>query len=127
MAALRSAAAPPDGRGPVEVFILAGQSNMEGHGVIAADPARNGGRGSLEAAVRDPSAQELLRRLMRPDSTWVVRDDVWVSYLGGPAVCAPASASERTVSAPSSASGRWSATRWRPPCCWSSALGVERA
>lgn len=32
----------------VKVFILAGQSNMEGHGIIAADPKRNGGKGSLE-------------------------------------------------------------------------------
>ena len=33
---------------PVRVFILAGQSNMEGHGFVAADPRRNCGKGSLE-------------------------------------------------------------------------------
>ena len=33
---------------PVRVFILTGQSNMEGHGFVAADPKRNGGKGSLE-------------------------------------------------------------------------------
>ena len=34
---------------PVRVFILAGQSNMEGHGFVAADPKRNGGKGSGSA------------------------------------------------------------------------------
>ncbi|MCE2938896.1 MAG: sialate O-acetylesterase [Fimbriimonadaceae bacterium] len=33
---------------PVRVFILAGQSNMVGHGFIAANPERNGGKGSVE-------------------------------------------------------------------------------
>ena len=33
---------------PVKVFILVGQSNMEGHGFISEDPKRNGGKGSLE-------------------------------------------------------------------------------
>ena len=39
----------------VNVFILAGQSNMEGHGFVAADPQRNGGRGSLEFVVKNPA------------------------------------------------------------------------
>ena len=30
-------------QGPLKVFILAGQSNMEGHGKIASDPDRNDG------------------------------------------------------------------------------------
>ena len=34
---------------PVRVFILAGQSNMEGAGQIKADPKRNGGKGSGSA------------------------------------------------------------------------------
>ena len=33
---------------PVRVFILAGQSNMEGHGFVAANPKCSGGKGSLE-------------------------------------------------------------------------------
>jgi alpha-galactosidase len=37
----------------VRVFILAGQSNMEGHGFVAADPKRNGGKGPLEFAAKD--------------------------------------------------------------------------
>ncbi|MFN6053948.1 MAG: sialate O-acetylesterase, partial [Planctomycetia bacterium] len=42
----------PKGK-PVLVFILAGQSNMEGQGFIAAEPKRNGGKGSLEYLVKD--------------------------------------------------------------------------
>ena len=43
--------------GPVQVFILAGQSNMEGQGIIAADVKRNGGKGSLEFLVKnEPTA-----------------------------------------------------------------------
>ena len=35
-------ASPP--QGSVKVFILAGQSNMEGAGKVEADPKRNGGK-----------------------------------------------------------------------------------
>jgi hypothetical protein len=38
---------------PIKVFILAGQSNMEGAGVIKSEPQRNGGKGSLEYLVKD--------------------------------------------------------------------------
>ncbi len=37
----------------MRVFILAGQSNMEGAGQIQADPKRNGRKGSLEFLVKD--------------------------------------------------------------------------
>ena len=40
---------------PVRVFILAGQSNMEGQGFVAAAPKRNSGTGSLEYLVKDPA------------------------------------------------------------------------
>lgn len=36
---------------PVRVFILAGQSNMEGAGRIKADPKRNSGKGDAAIAV----------------------------------------------------------------------------
>ena len=36
----------------VNVFILAGQSNMEGHGKVDAEPKANEGKGSLEWLVR---------------------------------------------------------------------------
>jgi len=67
---------------PVTVFVLAGQSNMEGQGFIPADPKRNGGKGSLETLAKDPTAPERIRQWIRADGGWVERDDVWVSYLG---------------------------------------------
>lgn len=65
----------------VKVFILAGQSNMEGHGIIAADPARNGGRGSLEFLARAPESAERFAHLVDAQGGWSVRNDVWISYL----------------------------------------------
>ncbi len=65
----------------VKVFILAGQSNMEGQGIIAADPNRNGGKGSLEYLVKEPSTAARFAHLVGKDGKWVVRDDVWISYL----------------------------------------------
>ncbi len=67
--------------GPVKVFILAGQSNMEGHGFIAADPKRNGGKGSLEYVAKDGAAADKFKHLLGKDGKWAVRDDVWVHYL----------------------------------------------
>ena len=63
---------------PVKVFILAGQSNMEGHGFIAADPQRNEGRGSLEHFAKGDGRD---RHLFDAENQWYVRDDVWITYL----------------------------------------------
>jgi hypothetical protein len=74
--------AAPSGRAvPVRVYILAGQSNMEGHGIIAADPKRNGGRGCLEALATDPSTAKRFAGLRNADGSWAQRDDVWITYL----------------------------------------------
>jgi len=69
------------GKSPVKVFILAGQSNMEGHGIIKIDAKRNEGKGSLEYLVRDPDGAEPYMHLI-DGGRWVVRDDVWIWYLG---------------------------------------------
>ena len=45
---------------PVKVFILAGQSNMEGKGFIKADPQRNEGKGSLEYLTKQPATAEFV-------------------------------------------------------------------
>ena len=66
---------------PVKVFILAGQSNMEGQGFIVADPKRNEGRGSLEFVVKDAATAPRFKHLVDKDGKWIVRDDVWISYL----------------------------------------------
>jgi alpha-galactosidase len=65
----------------LRVFILAGQSNMEGQGMIAADPKRNEGKGSLEYLVKNSSTADRFKYLVDKDGKWIVRDDVWISYL----------------------------------------------
>jgi hypothetical protein len=72
---------PEGSPGPIKVFILAGQSNMEGAGAIAADPQRNGGQGSLEFLVRDPATAPRFASLRGDDGNWRTRDDVWITYL----------------------------------------------
>jgi alpha-galactosidase len=81
-AALLAAAlsAPPQPE-TLKVFVLAGQSNMQGHGFISADPERNGGKGSLEQAARNPASPAQLRSLLASDGSWRVRDDVWIHYM----------------------------------------------
>lgn len=66
---------------PVKVFILAGQSNMEGQGFIAADPKRNAGKGSLEYLAKEPATAARFAHLRDKEGQWAVRDDVWISYL----------------------------------------------
>ncbi|MDZ4829002.1 MAG: sialate O-acetylesterase [Phycisphaerae bacterium] len=77
-ATLTAAAAPR-----LRVYLLAGQSNMEGHGVVDLDDAKdyNGGRGNLAAFVADPAHHERWKQLRNADGTWTTRDDVFVSYL----------------------------------------------
>ncbi|MDG2384868.1 MAG: sialate O-acetylesterase [Pirellulaceae bacterium] len=55
---------------PIKVFILAGQSNMEGYGMLP----------SLEYLGRDQTFGHLLKELKRKDGTWAVRDDVTVCW-----------------------------------------------
>ena len=47
---------PPSSSNVVQVFILAGQSNMEGQGVVDMDHPRyyNGGKGILNRVMADP-------------------------------------------------------------------------
>ncbi|MGB1926558.1 MAG: sialate O-acetylesterase, partial [Rubripirellula sp.] len=65
---------------PLKVFILAGQSNMEGHGVVPANPNRNDGKGSLEYVAKKQPASEI-GKWLNDDGTWVNREDVWIHYL----------------------------------------------
>jgi alpha-galactosidase len=81
VAAVQPAAAGQAGKGPVKVFILAGQSNMEGAGAIKGS-ARNGGKGSLEYLVKDPRTAKQFAHTVDKDGKWVIRDDVWIWYLG---------------------------------------------
>ena len=54
----------------VKVFILAGQSNMEGHGQIR----------SLPVLGEHPKHGHLLKMLRNKDGSWVVRDDVTIAW-----------------------------------------------
>ncbi len=66
---------------PVQVFLLVGQSNMQGQAVADLEgPDYNGGRGTLDALLRDPARAAMARHLKAADGTWAVRNDVRVSY-----------------------------------------------
>lgn len=67
--------------GPVKVFILAGQSNMEGQAVVdLTGRDYNDGKGTLAALMNDPAKAPRLNHLRDARGNWVVRDDVWVRY-----------------------------------------------
>ena len=66
---------------PVKVFILAGQSNMEGQAVVDLDGKNyNGGKGTLKALMNDPKKAPLFKHLKNDKGEWTVREDVWVRY-----------------------------------------------
>ena len=66
----------------VKVFILAGQSNMEGHGKVNAEPKSNEGKGSLEWLAKNPNTAARFKHLTDADGKWIARDDVQIWYLG---------------------------------------------
>lgn len=80
---------------PLKVFILAGQSNMEGQAVVdLSGKDYNGGKGTLETLMADPSKRPMFAHLRGSDGKWTVRHDVWVRYqredrplLAGPLAC----------------------------------------
>lgn len=69
------------GKSPVKVFILAGQSNMQGQAVADLDGKDyNEGRGTLVSFLRDPAAAARFRHLRDASGQWTQRQDVWVRY-----------------------------------------------
>ena len=74
---------PAHAQGKLKVFVLAGQSNMEGAGQIRINPKnKNGGKGSLEYLVKAPGTAKRFAHTVKKDGSWRVRDDVWIWYLG---------------------------------------------
>lgn len=74
------ASAKPDDQ-TVKVFILAGQSNMEGHAVVDLEGKDyNGGKGTLATLMRDPAKAAMFKHLKAADGKWTVRDDVHMWY-----------------------------------------------
>ncbi len=69
-------------KGPIKVFILAGQSNMEGQGVVSMDGERdyNGGKGNLVWSMKHSKSAEKMKKLKNEKGEWVVRDDVQISF-----------------------------------------------
>ena len=59
---------------PLKVFILAGQSNMEGHAAIS----------TFDYIGKDPLTAPLLKEMRNPDGNPRECDRVWMSYLTGP-------------------------------------------
>jgi hypothetical protein len=66
---------------PMKVYVLAGQSNMEGQAVVDLDGKDyNDGKGTLVALHADPAKAAGMAHLKAADGTWRVRDDVWMWY-----------------------------------------------
>lgn len=65
---------------PLKVFVLAGQSNMQGSGIVQADPNRNEGKGTLQYLVEHEDSAAKYAHLVDEDGAWKPRKDVWISY-----------------------------------------------
>ena len=65
----------------VRVFVLAGQSNMQGHGKVNSDPRANDGRGSLQWLVKNPDTSKKYGSLVDTAGDWKERSDVQIVYL----------------------------------------------
>ena len=65
-----------------KVFILAGQSNMEGQGVVSMNHPEfyNGGKGNLEWSMKHSSSAEKMRHLKDDKRKWTSREDVQISF-----------------------------------------------
>ena len=88
--AVCSAVLPAQDLAPVRVFILAGQSNMQGQGVVDLDHPKyyNGGKGTLLRVMKNSTDPKRYAHLKDKKGDWVVRDDA----LRGEAVDAVAAA-----------------------------------
>ncbi len=57
---------------PLQVYILAGQSNMQGHAKVA----------TFEHLAMDPATKPMLEKMQNPDGTPKVCERVWISSIG---------------------------------------------
>ena len=67
---------------PIKVFILAGQSNMEGQGVVSMNHEKyyNGGKGNLVWSMANGKSKDQMKHLKDANGKWVIRDDVDISF-----------------------------------------------
>ena len=71
-------AAKQEGRSPVKVFVLAGQSNMEGPAVVdIGGKDCNDGHGNLETLMKDPAKAPILKHLRGADGKWEEDIDIF--------------------------------------------------
>ena len=63
---------------PVRIYVLVGQSNMQGKGNIEGD-----GSNSLRSIVKSDAKKEF-QFLVNEDGSWRERSDVWIHLDGGP-------------------------------------------
>jgi hypothetical protein len=63
-------AAEPRAKLPVKVFLLAGQSNMEGHGHMR----------TMDWLGEDPTYGYLLKKVKNGAGSWLEQDNVWIYY-----------------------------------------------
>jgi hypothetical protein len=73
-AALLCALSPLSHAKPLKVFILAGQSNMEGQGSV--DHGGAEGKGNLVWSMANSKSADKMKKLKNEKGEWVVRDDV---------------------------------------------------
>jgi Carbohydrate esterase, sialic acid-specific acetylesterase len=65
----------------LRVYILAGQSNMQGQAVVDLDGKDyNDGKGTLLKLFNDPIKSPIYKHLKNADGKWAKRDDVWIQY-----------------------------------------------
>jgi len=83
--ALVTWAEDPPAPAELEVYLLAGQSNMEGQAVVDLDHAEhyNGGRGILRTVLDEERGGGRWAHLRADDGTWSEREDVHVWYRNG--------------------------------------------
>lgn len=69
----------------LRVFLLAGQSNMQGQGVVDFDHPEyyNGGRGILKNVIKKTKHAHIYKHIVDDRGDWVVRDDVFVRHQTG--------------------------------------------
>jgi hypothetical protein len=73
-----------------KVFLLAGQSNMQGQGVVDMDHPQyyNSGKGNLVNTMADPCKADAFKHLKDAEGNWVVRDDAFIRHRNGQGVMA---------------------------------------
>ncbi len=83
-----NAHADQPGTSPIKVFLMAGQSNMEGQAVVDLNEASgyNGGKGNLEYVMANSPLKAQYAGLKDNAGKWKVWTDVWARYRTSPTV-----------------------------------------